>query len=244
MTGSASRRSLIARRADRPCSVKNSRGGRCEASSRISPRARRLPARGGIFGSPACWPPRQTRIGNPSATVGRVEKNWSSSRRMYSRSPGANPAIDCCHVSFMAPSIAYAGCDRWPRYPPDTVRQSRRADRMGSVPDTDRDPAGAGNAPARAWRVFRCIESPPCNGCPSQACVRAAMLGSTAFGCVAPAPPSTSADVSVPSLSSNSRTHRSRRRSSWCSGAAAPISNYERLCGRLIRNHVSSPAST
>ena len=50
------------------------------------------------------------------------------------------------------------------------------------------------------WAFGR-IESPPCNGS-SQACVGAAMLGSTAIRCVAPMPPRTSADVSMPSLSS------------------------------------------
>jgi hypothetical protein len=57
-------------------------------SSRINPRSRRLLAAGRSLGRPAFGPPRQALSEKPSATVGKVEKNMSSSRRMWSRSAG------------------------------------------------------------------------------------------------------------------------------------------------------------
>jgi hypothetical protein len=54
------------------------------------------------FGSPASGPSRQVLSRKPSATLGRVEKKMSSSRRMYSRSPVVNPRIIRSGVLLMA----------------------------------------------------------------------------------------------------------------------------------------------
>ena len=61
-----------------------------KASILISTRPRSTIVRtgGGTFGCPAKGPPRHVRSWKPSATDGRVPKNMSSSRRMYSRSRG------------------------------------------------------------------------------------------------------------------------------------------------------------
>jgi len=53
--------------------------GRPVRSSRTSPRSSSPCAASGTFGLPACGPPRQVFSGNPAATLGRVEKNMSSS---------------------------------------------------------------------------------------------------------------------------------------------------------------------
>jgi hypothetical protein len=60
----------------------NSRGRRSLVSSRISPWSTSDWATGGTFGMPACGPPRHVLSWKPSATVGNVEKNISSSRRI------------------------------------------------------------------------------------------------------------------------------------------------------------------
>ena len=52
------------------------------------PRSTIVRTGGGTFGCPANGPPRHVRSWKPSATDGRVPKNMSSSRRMYSRSCG------------------------------------------------------------------------------------------------------------------------------------------------------------
>jgi hypothetical protein len=49
------------------------------------------PSAGNAAGLPACVLPRQILIRKPSATLGSVEKNRSSSRRMKSRSLDVNP---------------------------------------------------------------------------------------------------------------------------------------------------------
>ena len=80
-TGLARRLSAIIRRsASIPACVKNNRGMGDDVSSRIRPRSTTLLAGGGSFGRPRCGPPRQIFRANPSATEGKVLKNWSSSR--------------------------------------------------------------------------------------------------------------------------------------------------------------------
>ena len=113
--GSAKRRSvIIARSSANPAVVKNNRGARDPVSSRISPRSTRPLAIDESFGFPASEPPRQTLSIKPSATVGYVEKNISSSRRMYSRSPSVNPAAVGWFCLLMRQDIALSVGDTEP----------------------------------------------------------------------------------------------------------------------------------
>ena len=106
-TGSAKRLSaIIRRRVAVPASVKKSRGMLADRSMRIRPRSTRVLAGGGSFGCPFCWPPRQVLNWNPSATEGNVLKNWSSSRRMYSRSAGVRSAPEGLSDVVMSAIIA------------------------------------------------------------------------------------------------------------------------------------------
>lgn len=73
---------IVVRSAAKPASVKNSRGKRWPVSRRINPRPMRPLVAGGSFGLPASGPARQVLSWKPSATLGSVEKNLSSSRRM------------------------------------------------------------------------------------------------------------------------------------------------------------------
>jgi hypothetical protein len=91
----------------RPASLKWTFGTRVPILISTRPRSTIVRTGGGTFGCPAKGPPRHVRSWKPSATDGRVPKNMSSSRRMYSRSCGVKGQ----GAGFMRPVMTplYAG---------------------------------------------------------------------------------------------------------------------------------------